>query len=306
MFELKPYIETWASRVNKALTSVLGTEHDTGSRIEEAMAYSLMAGGKRVRPILCIASAQAVDHTDRLCAHDNPESPILLAACALEALHTYSLIHDDLPAMDDDDMRRGRPTCHIAYDEATAILAGDGLLTLTFELLSSVNADHLTDPGAILGIIRRVSQAAGCHGMIGGQMQDVLSEDKQLPLSELEHNHRLKTGAIIEAAVYTGATLGGADPGQERQLNRYARSVGLAFQVTDDILNVEGDAEKMGKAVGTDADRRKNTYPALLGMVASKAHAAALVNNALQALEGFDSRSDPLRAIASYIIERNR
>ena len=315
MFELNAYIDTRVKVVNDALSGIFHDKDAGGKplegtpdsgRVQEAMIYSLMAGGKRIRPILCIASAEAVGAVGFIREQDNENRAILKAACALEVLHTYSLIHDDLPAMDDDELRRGKPTCHMAYDEATAILAGDALLTLAFELLSTIDIHTMKDAKALLGIIHRISRAAGYQGMIEGQMRDVIAENRQLSLAGIEGIHTLKTGALIEAAVYTGALLGGGNEYQNRQLGIYARNIGLAFQVADDILNVEGDAEKMGKAVGTDAHRDKNTYPSLLGIDNSKAFAVELVNNALKVLEDLDSRSDPLRAIASYIIERNR
>jgi len=308
-FRLKPYIRDRVDVVNAALVDIFheANPEEDADRIRAAMTYSLMAGGKRIRPVLCIAAAEAVDRTAGLNVlgdMDCNSKCLLTVACALEMLHTYSLIHDDLPAMDDDELRRGRPTCHIAYDEATAILAGDGLLTLVFQLLSAIDLDGDTDAATLLSIIHRISRAAGYRGMVGGQMRDVLAEDARLSPAELEEIHLLKTGALIEAAVYSGALLGGGNGREIEQLASYARCVGLAFQVTDDILNVVGDSERMGKAIGTDDDRDKNTYPSVMGLDRSKVFARDLVNDALKALHGFDSRSDPLRAIASYIIER--
>jgi len=270
------------------------------------MQYSLMAGGKRIRPILCIAAAEAVGDSEDGPSRTDTDDPLLLVACALEMIHTYSLIHDDLPAMDDDELRRGRPTCHVAFDEATAILAGDGLLTLAFEVLTSRELQDNVKADILLDITHRISHASGGQGMVEGQMRDMLAEDRRLSIEDLEHVHRLKTGALIDAAVYVGARIAGADSGQMHLLGTYSKHIGLAFQVADDILNVEGNAETMGKAVGTDAERSKNTYPALLGLSESKALAVSLVDRALKALEEFDRRSDPLRGIASYIIERNR
>jgi geranylgeranyl diphosphate synthase type II len=268
-----------------------------GDTIAQAMRYSLMAGGKRIRPILCLAAAEAVD--------GQPED-VLSAACALEIIHTYSLIHDDLPAMDNDDLRRGKPTCHIAFDEATAILAGDALLTLAFQLLSSVNISSRTLAATWLDVIHSISTAAGYCGMIQGQMLDISSEGKHLPLEELEAMHILKTSALIEASLRCGAVIGGADRQQIASLEKFAKNIGLAFQVADDILNVEGDPKLMGKSTGTDELRKKSTYPSILGLNESKALAKELVRNALQAIENFDKRSEPLRAIAAYVIERKR
>jgi geranylgeranyl diphosphate synthase type II len=256
-----------------------------------------MAGGKRIRPILCLAAAETTD--------GDPQE-VMPAACALEMIHTYSLIHDDLPAMDDDDIRRGQPACHKAFDEATAILAGDALLTLAFQMLSSIAVNNRQQAAKWLRVIQLISRAAGYCGMIQGQMLDMAAEKRRFTLDELKSMHRLKTGALIEASVCCGAELVGVKPTQIQMLETYAQNIGLAFQVIDDILNVEGDPEIMGKAVGTDERRRKTTYPALLGLADSKAFAAQLIDNALVALETFDQKADPLRAIARYICERNR
>jgi geranylgeranyl diphosphate synthase type II len=261
------------------------------------MKHSLMAGGKRLRPILCLSAAEAVGGTD---------TEALPAAGALEMIHTYSLIHDDLPAMDNDDLRRGKPTCHIAFDEATATLAGDALLTLAFEILSSVPISTPSLASKWLDVIFTISTAAGYRGMIGGQMLDISSEGRSLSITELESMHRLKTGALIEASLRCGAIIGAASREQMASLERFAKNIGLAFQVADDILNVEGNPDVMGKAAGTDTLREKNTYPSILGLNESKQFAKKLVYNALQAIENFDKRSDTLRAIATYVIERRR
>ena len=269
----------------------------SGSRLISAMTYSLMAGGKRLRPILCLAGNEAAG---------GKREEALPAACALEMIHTYSLIHDDLPAMDDDKLRRGRPTCHIQFDEATAVLAGDALLNLAFEVLSG--GDAFTEKTALkqLAIIKEISGASGCRGMIEGQMQDILAETNALPLKSLEVMHHLKTGALIQASVSAGGIIGGGSSNQVEALRDYGRCIGLAFQVKDDILNVEGDPKRMGKAVGTDATRRKSTYPSLMGLEASKTYSEELIRRALSALETFDRRAEPLRAISRYILERTR
>jgi geranylgeranyl diphosphate synthase, type II len=296
MFDLNAYLSENIKRINGALESIL-TSSDRPDRLLEAMTYSLMAGGKRIRPILCLAAAEA--------AGGNTQAA-MPAACALEMIHTYSLIHDDLPAMDDDNMRRGQQTCHRAFDEATAILAGDALLTLAFQIMSSVEISGDQQSTQWLHVIQLISHAAGYCGMIQGQMLDMGSEGKQLSLDELKSMHRLKTGALIEASLSSGAVLGGAETGQLEMLESYAQNIGLAFQVTDDILNIEGDPAVMGKAVGTDKLRHKSTYPSLLGLDESKGYANKLVENALQALEAFDHKAQPLRAIAAYIIERKK
>jgi geranylgeranyl diphosphate synthase type II len=267
------------------------------SRVNQAMHYSMMAGGKRVRPILCIASATAVG---------GDEKSALPAACALEMVHTYSLIHDDLPALDNDVLRRGKPTCHVQFDEATAILAGDGLLTLAFHVLATTGLTHMQASAKWITAIAILAESAGCTGMIEGQMQDMLSEGRQLSRSALERMHGLKTGALIEAAIAIGAIIGDGTQRQIEQLRTYGQCIGLAFQVADDVLNVKGDPQHMGKAVGTDQTRGKNTYPALMGLEASEIYASELVARALNALTSFDSKADPLRAIARYVIERNR
>lgn len=296
MFDLNTYFAEHNQRINRALESLLATA-DRADRILEAMTYSLMAGGKRIRPVLCLAATEA--------AAGDPEDA-MPAACALELIHTYSLIHDDLPGMDDDAMRRGKPTCHVAFDEATAILAGDALLTLAFQTLSSVEINTAEQAPKWLDVIQLVSHAAGYCGMIQGQMLDMAAEKKQLTLAELKSMHRLKTGALIEASLISGAVLGGLNATRISMLESYAQNIGLAFQVTDDILNVEGDPEIMGKAVGTDKLRNKTTYPSLLGLKESKDFAGQLVENALQAIETFDDKAEPLRAIAKYIVKRKK
>jgi geranylgeranyl diphosphate synthase type II len=296
MFDLNAYLTEQNKRINRALVSLLETA-DKADRILEAMTYSLMAGGKRIRPVLCLAATEAA-------GGDSEDA--MPAACALEMIHTYSLIHDDLPAMDDDAMRRGKPTCHTAFDEATAILAGDALLTLAFQTLSSIELRKVEQAAKWLGVIQLISYAAGYCGMIQGQMLDMASEGKQLTLADLKSMHRLKTGALIEASLSSGAVLGGLNSTRISMLKSYAQNIGLAFQVTDDILNVEGDPEIMGKAVGTDKLHNKATYPSLLGLKESKDFAGQLVENALRALESFDQKAEPLRAIAKYILERKK
>ena len=297
-FDLKSYLTPRRQKIDQALMAFLRTNQTKDSRIVSAMRYSINAGGKRLRPILCMAAAHAVGGN---------EEEALPACCALEMIHTYSLIHDDLPAMDDDDLRRGQPTCHRAFDEATAILAGDALLTGAFQLL----AEHATEQpaekyGSWLSIITLISRASGHHGMIEGQMRDIESEGRSIDLIQLEKLHRLKTGALISASVLSGASIGGASEAIQSRLEQYAHCIGLAFQVTDDILNEEGDPRVMGKAAGTDQIRMKNTYPALMGIEAAKQKAAELVGQALKSIDIFDNKSDPLRAIARYVAERQR
>jgi geranylgeranyl diphosphate synthase type II len=296
MFELKNYINAGSRIINDGLEKML-QQLQQGETITQAMRYSLMAGGKRIRPVLCLAAAEAVD--------GKPED-VLTAACALEIIHTYSLIHDDLPAMDDDELRRGKPTCHIAFDEATAILAGDALLTLAFETLASISIANGHQTAKWLQVIQIIAVAAGSRGMIQGQMLDMAAEGHKLGIHELESMHALKTGALIEASLRCGALLAGASEIQLDFLNTYARNIGLAFQVADDILNVEGNPAVMGKAVGTDKLHAKSTYPSAIGLETSKQFAQKLVRQALQAIETFDNKAEPLRAIATYVIERKR
>jgi len=295
-YDLDTYLVFRRKQINAALVMMLDSAANS-SQISKAMKYSLMAGGKRLRPILCLAATEAVG---------GKSENTMRAACALEMIHTYSLIHDDLPAMDNDDLRRGRPTCHLAFNEATAILAGDGLLTLAFQILSTNNFTNENQALKWLKVLHHIASAAGYEGMIEGQMRDIASEGIQLEIEALEKMHALKTGALIEASIHTGAVLGDGSQKQIERLRIYAKNIGLAFQVVDDILDVEGDPAVMGKSVGTDQTRNKNTYPALMGIKESRAFARKLVNNALQALNYFDNKSDPLRAIAHYIIERER
>jgi geranylgeranyl diphosphate synthase type II len=220
-------------------------------------------------------------------------------------IHTYSLIHDDLPAMDNDILRRGKPTSHIQYDEATAILAGDALLTLAFEILASSGNPTQKCLFRHLKIIQVMAKAAGNQGMIQGQMQDICAESKELDIDALTRMHSLKTGALIEASVVAGALFGNTDQNKMDCLRSYARNIGLAFQVVDDILNVSGDPVKLGKAIGTDTARGKSTFPGLMGMAKATSYAENLVQTALKALASFDSKADPLRAIAQYIIDRD-
>jgi geranylgeranyl diphosphate synthase type II len=293
-FDLKAYLEDRQQTVTSWLADFAGRRFDPENRLCQAMAYSLMAGGKRLRPILAISTAEALGRE-----HDET---ILSFGCAIEMIHTYSLIHDDLPAMDDDVLRRGRPTCHVRFDEATAILAGDGLLTLAFETMAR---SCLTNPAGVTAMLR-VAEASGFQGMIEGQMRDIEAEGKELTTVALRQMHGYKTGALIEASVLAGALLAGGTDAQVAALSKFAQHIGLAFQVADDILNIEGDPDEMGKAAGTDSDRGKSTYPALMGISGSKDFARELVNDALQALAVFDNKAEPLRTLAAYVIDRRK
>ena len=293
MFELKTYLRQKQDDVNRALAALLPA--DNKPRIVQAMRYPLMAGGKRIRPILCMAAAEAVG--------GNPDD-VVEAACAIELVHTYSLIHDDLPGMDNDNLRRGKPTLHIAFDEATAILAGDALLTMAFKVVGDTLSSAGISAKACLNVVTELARAAGHQGMIEGQMRDLDAEGQNLNLDDLKALHRLKTGALIEAALKIGAILAAGTRQQIEALSDYGRNIGLAFQITDDILNVTGDPDVIGKATGTDADRQKSTYPALLGLEKSTFLARKSIQQALQALTDFDNKAEPLRALAEYIINR--
>jgi geranylgeranyl diphosphate synthase type II len=268
---------------------------DVPPRLAEAMRYSVQAGGKRLRPALCLMAAEA-------CGAD--PAGAIAPAVAVELVHTYSLIHDDLPAMDDDDLRRGRPTCHKAFDEATAILAGDGLLTLAFELI----ARHTRPAEAALACVRALAEGAGPAGMVGGQMADLEAEGRDDPtLEALEAIHRRKTGALLRASLRMGAHVAGAPGPIVAALDAYGHAVGLAFQIVDDLLDVEGDESKMGKRVQKDSNLGKWTYPALLGVAGSRQKARALAEEAVAALGALPAASTGhLRALAWRLLERDR
>ncbi|MBF0421421.1 MAG: polyprenyl synthetase family protein [Magnetococcales bacterium] len=291
--DLKHYLQTNRSQIETALESLLPRPDAPPVRLNQAIRHSLMGGGKRLRPILVLASADAVG---------GDRSRLLPFACGMECLHTYSLIHDDLPAMDNDDYRRGRPTCHKQFDEATAILAGDALLTLAFELASRP-IDGI-DPEVVLTAVRQLAVDAGFAGMVGGQMLDLLAENRKVQLDELRIIHRMKTGALIRCACEAGARLGGGNPSQIEALKHYGAAIGLAFQITDDLLDVIGDSHLMGKATGKDQANAKATYPAIMGVPAAQSLASEQVQSALRCLEPFSSVADPLRNLARYIIER--
>ena len=292
--ELKQYLEKQRLIVEKALETALPEIEGREARIVEAMRYSLFAGGKRLRPILCLAGAEAVG---------GEIEAAMSAACALEMIHTYSLIHDDLPAMDDDDLRRGKPTSHVVFGEAIAILAGDGLLTEAFVILSDY---HILPSERVLRLIGVISRAAGYRGMVGGQVVDMLSQNKPADLETVQQMHSRKTAALISAATESGALAGGGTDEQVEALARYGRAIGLAFQIADDILDIEGSTEVLGKTAGSDVVRGKVTYPAAAGLEGSREAARTLVNQALAALEGFDGKANLLRALASYIIARKK
>jgi len=295
--DINRYLQEKKERVDSALERYLPKREELTSNLHRAMQHSLFAGGKRIRPILSIASFEAAG---------GKGERILPFACALEMIHTYSLIHDDLPAIDNDDYRRGKPTCHKVFGEAIAILAGDGLLTEAFRLMTHQPAKDPSsrDEALVLDLINEVAQAAGVLGMVGGQVVDIESEGKAVDLPTLQYIHTHKTGAMILASVRVGAKLGGAKETLLRALTRYGESLGLAFQVADDILNVEGRVALMGKKTGSDLVKGKATYPSVLGVDESKIRSKELVEMAVDALKPLGPEADPLREIARFIIAR--
>ena len=292
---LKTTLAAYAERAEQALIHWLPDAHTPPSRLHEAMRYAALDGGNRVRPALVYASGELLGGP--LEALDGP-------ACAVELSHTYSLVHDDLPAMDDDDLRRGKPTCHIAYDEAMAILVGDALQTLAFQILARDPA--ITAPAAQrLAMIDTLAEASGSRGMVGGQVMDIEATGQALGLEALQIMHRHKTGALIRAAVRLGAlSQDHPDPGQLAKLDNYAQAIGLAFQIQDDILDVVSDTATLGKPQGSDAEQDKSTYTALLGLDGARAKAKEVHAQAIASLTDFGEGADTLRQLADFIIER--
>lgn len=296
-FDLKGYLSTKRTLIDRALERWLPYAVGHAAPVKEAMRYSVGAGGKRVRPILILAGGQVVGASDHL---------LLPAACAMECLHTYSLIHDDLPAMDNDDLRRGKPTCHKIFGEALAILAGDALLTFAFELMTNPELTSEIQPERINRAVFVLARAAGESGMVGGQAADILNEGKTVEAQVLHYIHYHKTAALLGASVEIGAILGGGCEEDIIRLRRYGQALGLAFQIKDDILDIEGDQNVIGKPTGSDARQKKVTYPSLFGIETAKAKALELLNEAISLLEPFNHKAEPLRAIARYVIDRNR
>ncbi|WP_413440845.1 geranylgeranyl diphosphate synthase CrtE [Synechococcus sp. MIT S1220] len=292
-FDFPQYLARTKDLVETALDAALGPERPESLR--DAMRYSLLAGGKRLRPILCLAACEMAGGS---------LEQAMSTAVALEMIHTMSLIHDDLPAMDDDDLRRGRPTNHKVYGEAVAILAGDALLTRAFEMVA------MRSPGVpaerLLKVVGELSLVAGAPGLVGGQVVDLESEGKQVDLETLEYIHLHKTGALLSACVITGATIGGADETLIAALRTYARGIGLAFQIIDDILDITASSEVLGKTAGKDLIADKTTYPKLLGLEESRNRAQALVSEAKQVLKPWSAKASPLLALADFITSRDR
>ncbi|MDZ7828223.1 MAG: farnesyl diphosphate synthase [Halofilum sp. (in: g-proteobacteria)] len=283
-------------RVNAALERWLPDGSAVPERLGEAMRYAVLGSGKRLRPVLVYATGSAFDAAPE--ALDPP-------ACAVELIHAYSLVHDDLPAMDDDDLRRGAPTCHRRFDEATAILAGDALQALAFELLAADRFARAIPRETRADMVGELASAAGIRGMAGGQGIDLDACGRVLTREQVEHMHRAKTGALIEASVVLGALASGSDAGRLERLRRYGAAVGLAFQVVDDILDVIGDTATLGKTQGADIERNKPTYPAVIGIDESRRHAEALRDEALAAIEDLDDAFEPLRDLAGFVVDRS-
>ncbi len=293
--DIKAYLTKKKDLVDKALEKLVPPAKLFPASVHEAMRYSLFAGGKRVRPILAIAAAEALGART---------ADLLPVAGSLELIHTYSLIHDDLPAMDNDDLRRGRPTCHKVYGEAVAILAGDGLLNMAFEVLSDPRRLKAVPAGRLVSIIKEISTASGVFGMVGGQVVDMESEGKDVDFPTLEYIHTHKTGALIRASVRTGALYAKAGKRQFIALSRYGELVGLAFQIADDILDITGTQETIGKDVGSDVKKGKKTFPGFYGLEESRTRAHEVADKAVQSLREFDRKADPLRELAKYIVNR--
>ena len=295
--DLKKYLQEKEDIVNKALDTLLPKEDEFPQRLHKAMRYSIFAGGKRIRPILVIAAAEVFGKT---------AANVINIACAIELIHTYSLIHDDLPAIDNDDLRRGLPTNHKVFGEAIALLAGDALLTKAFQIMSQPSAVSGQQSALILKSIHEIAKAAGSTGMVGGQVVDIESEGKEVAFPVLEYIHIHKTGELILASVRAGAILAGAENKELETITRYGEAIGLAFQIADDIIDVEGNKEDVGKNIGGDAKKGKVTYPSILGVDESRKRARELVDMAITALKDFDRKAEPLREIARYIVERKK
>ncbi len=293
---LKEYLVSAQSRVERALDARLPSKNVLPKKLHDAMRYSTLDGGKRMRPMLAYATGKALGLSEDIL--DGP-------ACSVELIHVYSLIHDDLPAMDDDDLRRGKPTSHIAYDEATAILTGDALQALAFEILAN-DPSIKADASSRLKMITTLTKASGSQGMVGGQAIDLESVGTELTLPELENMHIHKTGALIRASVNMAALAKpDLDPTVAKKLDHYAKCIGLSFQVKDDILDEESDTATLGKTQGKDQENNKPTYPALLGLAGAKEKAQELHEQAVESLSGFGVEADLLRDLSLYIIQRD-
>ncbi|MCC7495029.1 MAG: polyprenyl synthetase family protein [Fimbriimonadaceae bacterium] len=294
--DLQAHLSARAALVEAALERLLPAATASPARLHQAMRYSTQAGGKRLRPALVMDACEVVG--------GDPLS-VLPTACAVECVHTYSLIHDDLPCMDDDDLRRGRPSCHRQFDEETALLAGDALQALAFELIAGNAAAPGIAPAAVVAVVAELATAAGAPGMVGGQMLDLLGEQQTPDGALVEEIHLRKTTALLRCSVRCGALLGGGDAAALDAFGRYGTALGLAFQITDDILDIEGDEATLGKPVGSDVGLQKATWPAVFGLAASKQRARELAAEAVAALDGYGPLADPLRVLARFVVERH-
>jgi farnesyl diphosphate synthase len=290
---LREALVTTARDVERTLDDLLPRPHGRHGRVQEAMRYAVFAGGKRLRPFLTVQCAELFGV---------PRERALRAGAAIEALHTYSLVHDDLPAMDDDDLRRGKPTTHRKFDEATAILVGDGLQTLAFEILAAPETSPLAERRAEL--VLALARAAGSEGMVGGQMIDIVAPDHQLTAAEIVDLQRRKTGALFEFSCCAGGILGGAQPDEMRRLSAYARDLGLAFQIGDDLIDVFGTSETAGKQVAKDQAQGKATLVSLWGPEQARLEAEALANSAAEALSPYGAASESLRQLPFFLLDR--
>lgn len=298
VFHLQSYLEQRRREIDRQLQQYLPPARRFPGRLHAAMRHSLLSGGKRLRPILVLAAAEACG---------SRRQAVMPAACALECLHTYSLIHDDLPAMDDDELRRGRPTCHVVFGEGAAILAGDALLTLAFGLLASPEQVRLAGargPARVVRAVELLAKAAGMAGMVGGQMADLDAEGRDLSLPQLQYIHTHKTGSLFQVSLLIGAVLAGASQARLRALAEYGETVGLAFQIVDDILDVVGQKKNLGKNTGSDQSAGKATYPAFFGVEESRLEAGRLIDRGCRSLRPLGSAARPLQALAEFVLKR--
>jgi geranylgeranyl diphosphate synthase type II len=301
--DLRRYLEEKKGIVDSALEKWFPPPEDSQKdmkflcSLHLAIRHSLFAGGKRIRPILCLAAYEVAG---------GKGEGVLPVACAIEMIHTYSLIHDDLPSLDNDDYRRGKPTCHKVFGEAMAILAGDALLTEAFNIMTGRSpGEDRGDAWALIDVVNRVAQAAGINGMVGGQVVDIESEGKEVDLPTIQFMHTHKTGAMLLVSVQAGARLGGATEEGFTALTRYGERIGLAFQIADDILDIEGKVEILGKTPGSDRSKKKATYPSVVGLEEARRRAVELVERGVEALSLFGAEADPLREIGRFIATRN-
>ena len=292
--DIKKYLKEKKELVDSFLKEYFSSP-STPSILGESVTYSLFAGGKRIRPILCLAAYEACD---------GDSEDILPFASSIELIHTYSLIHDDLPAMDNDDLRRGKPTNHKVFGEGMAILAGDGLLTEAFYMMSNSLSNKNIKNTALIRAIKEISFVSGIHGMVGGQAQDLIAENSEPDKETLSFIHKHKTGSLISGSLRAGAILANCTKPSLSAITRYGENIGLAFQVIDDILDIEGDTAELGKTAGSDERKKKMTYPALYGIEQSREKAGELISEAIFAIKDFSGKAEPLREIARYFLER--